>query len=472
LNRISILMLGALSILFAVTPGCKNTDSQGVPKTPAAKPDGSLAAAVVDPQVSNCNITPPDTAITPKLLTSGLPCEATITKPFTLNNIQRGFDYYSWLTFLALNAPSDGNTPIGHGPGKGGDAPTQWEEWKELFEVMLPDGKMPNPWSYPRAVPQVCQKLSSDPGTRIVRMVGKTPDVLDEVVQPFDTGPLIDQYGNYTRYEILMNRPMFEYIAQNNLYNKQGQAKFAGMIRFPEGKVVDKIMGAVGAIMVKAAWKVLGSSDDPGAFHTDYALVYTPPSTDPKIEESCHKARLGLVGLHIGHKTKADPQWIWSTFEHVNNVPTEADVTANSLRKSYNFYRPGCPTTQCLVNVPPPRPWDPNIEPFPNGFTSQITRVIPIATETQQLNAGFNSILENTVWQNYVLVSTQWPTQPTSKTDPTGVPAPVFLANTTMETYVQGTVPQASSSCIGCHNNAATTSGRPSDFTYILERAR
>jgi hypothetical protein len=44
--------------------------------------------------------------------------------------------------------------------------------------------------------------------------------------------------------------------------------------------------------------------------------------------------------------------------------------------------------------------------------------------------------------------------------------------NTTAETYVQGSVPQSSSSCIMCHNNATLAgSGRPSDFTYILENA-
>jgi hypothetical protein len=59
-------------------------------------------------------------------------------------------------------------------------------------------------------------------------------------------------------------------------------------------------------------------------------------------------------------------------------------------------------------------------------------------------------------------------------------PAPTYLANTTLETYSQGTIPLASSSCIACHFNATTHPGvlphqrEPvsSDFTYILEKAR
>ena len=80
--------------------------------------------------------------------------------------------------------------------------------------------------------------------------------------------------------------------------------------------------------------------------------------------------------------------------------------------------------------------------------------------------------MPGSVWQNYELVSTQWPTNAQSKTDPTGVPAPSFLANTTLETYIQGEIKQTSSSCMACHNNATSTNGDFSDFTYLLQRAQ
>jgi hypothetical protein len=73
------------------------------------------------------------------------------------------------------------------------------------------------------------------------------------------------------------------------------------------------------------------------------------------------------------------------------------------------------------------------------------------------------------VWQNYELISTMWPTDPKQ---PFGAPAPTFLANTTLETYIQGTVPNVSSNCIECHNNATMTVPVPSDFTYVLQRAQ
>ena len=63
-------------------------------------------------------------------------------------------------------------------------------------------------------------------------------------------------------------------------------------------------------------------------------------------------------------------------------------------------------------------------------------------------------------------------------------PAPSFLANSTLETYSQGDIPQASSSCIGCHGNAVSFQPgasdskagdvhfNQSDFTFMLEKAQ
>lgn len=102
-----------------------------------------------------------------------------------------------------------------------------------------------------------------------------------------------------------------------------------------------------------------------------------------------------------------------------------------------------------------------------------------------------------------MLLSTQWPSNfactslhsanfgtPAPKTDfvkqpdMTCSPAPTFFANSTLETYSQGNIPLASSSCIACHGNAVSfqtgaSNQRPgqmrlnqSDFTFILEKAQ
>lgn len=449
-------------------------DKPDKPDEPTVEPadDAIAEPPPINPPVDNCNITPPDAPITSALLGSGLPCAVTVIKPITLPNLQHAFDFHSWLVWLALNAPAGGGV-IGSGSAPGGDAATVWEGWRNVADLMLPGGAEPPPWGAPPGIPPACEALNAGAkGHHVLRMVGKTPDLLTDFDQPFDTGPLIDQAGNYVRYELLVNQPMFEFIVQNKLYSKVGQQAFTQPITFPEGQVVKDTNGTIGAIMVKAAWKPIDGDDQATTFHTTEALVYTPPSENPKIEESCTLSKVALVGLHVVQKTTAEPQWVWSTFEHVANAPDQASVDAKQLAAHYNFYDPSCKAAACPPNQPPPRPWDPNVQPFPDGFHSQITRVTPVTSEVAELNAAFQALLPNTVWQHYQLVSTQWPTDATSATDPNGVPAPVFLANTTMETYVQGTVPQSSSSCMGCHGNAATTTGADADFTFVLERAQ
>ncbi|GAB6464711.1 hypothetical protein bcgnr5380_60270 [Bacillus cereus] len=294
--------------------------------------------------------------------------------------------------------------------------------------------------------------------------VGKTPNVLDESAEPFETGPLIDQNGQYVRFAILTNQDMFDNIVANGLYSKAGQEKFAKPANFALPKGSPK----VGAIMVKSAWKVMGAGDDAKRFHTAKALVYTNPGEHEGVQAACKLQTVGLVGLHIAHKTQGEPQWVWSSFEHVDNVPSQGEPIDKA---HYNFFNKSC--TTCQVNQPPPRPWNPN-----NPYTqpTQVMRVIPLTDSTKRLNATYQALLNKnfpgTVWANYELISTQWPTNPTNPIDPIGNPAPTFLANATMETYIQGRVPKGSSSCMDCHNDATMHNGKPADFTYLLQRAQ
>ncbi len=138
-----------------------------------------------------------------------------------------------------------------------------------------------------------------------------------------------------------------------------------------------------------------------------------------------------------------------------------------------------------------------------DSFKSQIVRETPLTNAAKNMNKIFQSMLQNSVWKNYMLISTQWPsafgctqlhaqspmrrrrkTDFLKQPDMTCSPAPTFLANSTLETYSQGNVPLASSSCIACHGNAvgfqkSASNPQPgkanlnqSDFTFMLEKAQ
>src|SRR6202011_1097447 len=85
------------------------------------------------------------------ILNSGLPCQERVSTHMSgggpekedLENLQRGFDFYSWRTFIAMNAPADSNITIDHSQA---DTPTRWESidnFKQLADVMLPLGTTP-----------------------------------------------------------------------------------------------------------------------------------------------------------------------------------------------------------------------------------------------------------------------------------------------------------------------------------------
>jgi hypothetical protein len=474
----------------------------------------------INPPVANCNVTPEAvevksppgsgkpssfkvTPITPDLLTSGQPCQQVVSTvgragDDTVTNRQRGFDFYSWLTFIAMNSPADGKTTIGKGPRPGGDAMTMWENlenYRPLADVMQnDDGK--RKWGT-RHVPDECKSLDG-PG-KIVFHLGE-----EAFNQPFKTGPLIDQDGNYALFDILMNRPMFDFIEVNRLFSRRGQEEFDKEIEFPSGKNPEKnaagqitAPGQMGAIMLKVSYRILdpvANSDLINQFHTSDALIYFPGPPLTKTGPTCVEKKLGLIGFHVGHKTRFAPQWVWTSFEHVSNVPDDVDVneqvkTGKSLPlPRYTFFNKDC--KDCEVNATPPKPWHPPASlKFPTTYRSQVVRTKMIPSHTQrdvdQLNQSFRSILKGTVWENYILLTTQWPSDFEGiRTDPTGAPAPTYLANSTLETYSQGKVPLASSSCMACHGNAVSFQrresdpgkfdGKPfnqSDFTFILEKA-
>lgn len=490
-------------------------------------------------------VLPIDDAVKASVLGSGLPCDE--GKPFlgtqetvALDNLQRGFDFYSWRTFIALNSPANVSIPIDKAEA---DTPTRWEDmasFKQLLDVMLPAGLEPK-WPLDREgmkkerdrlMPEACKKLQqNDPKLRdrmIVKMIEESYN------EPFKTGPLIDQQGRYAIFDILMNREMFKYITDNHLNTKAGQAENSDLaVDFPPG-VADQpaqagkpfVPGTLGAFMLKVSWKILTDAEIAGkTFHMIKALVLMPPNADrPEAARLCLPETLGLVGFHAVHKTKTRPQWIWTTFEHILNVPDRDEVTANKLADHYNFFDAKCKVNCPPQNATPPRPWDP--DPTlglsfrrENSFRSQIVRETPLTNAAKNMNMVFHSMLpRNSVWQNYMLISTQWPSafngcaslpsknanEPPPDTDflkqpdMTCSPAPTYLANSTLETYSQADpkanpkadpfdmpeVPLATSSCIACHSNAVgfqrsasnRQAGRPnlnqSDFTFMLEKAQ
>jgi len=121
---------------------------------------------------------------------------------------------------------------------------------------------------------------------------------------------LIAQNGTFVRYLAAYNEPEFTSILSNKWY-------LAANLPQNQSLLGDRITVPVGSLNVKSSWIDMRNIPHPERYHTRTAWLQDPISgtcsTNPVI--------VGLVGLHIVQKTPSRPQWIWSTFEQVDNVP-------------------------------------------------------------------------------------------------------------------------------------------------------
>ena len=436
----------------------------------------------------------------------------------TLLDLQRAYSQLAWLSFISLNWPAvyqngypypspDTSKNLSY---NGGNYITVWEAWMEVTEIFKTDGSVPLAWGSPHKPPRDCISLGSEPSQLILSASSKGGDVESEFVQAFRMGPLPDQNQVYTWFGINTNEAMYNYIVDNKLYNTEGQVKFNQSADWPRGKPNSSgSVEDVGSIFVKSAWKVIGANDDQNRFHITNAWLYNPGDKDANIPESCTQKTVGLVGFHIVRRLYSAPQWVWATFEHDDNAPQQSEVDAGNLpKKHYSYFDADCVRNACNYNILPAHPWNPDAN---NRTPTQVVRTGVLGLWAAAMNKTFQTgnpdttPVADTVWANYNLVDIQFPTllsDPSpqgiysiNKAYPNGEPTPRFLANTTLETYIQGFTaeeitsngnqipdndqagghggaPRMTSSCIGCHGDATQTSGFNANYVYMLNRAR
>jgi len=390
---------------------------------------------------------------------------------------QGNFDVYSWITFVAVNWPV-GQGCIANSAQSILTAPANpvWLSYLQDTDVFVPAGQQPASWCFgqtpgnkmaaknakesmaaersfrlaglPPKVRELAAKhpevhlflhrfaKTSDPA-RIKTLAGMKPDSpLPGILQA--TGDvLVDQNGRWARYTVSMDQDEYSYITANTLWTTAGQ-KSAPAVNFP--------WTPLGAMEFKAAWKILGTNDNASHFFTMPAIVYNDKSGDPS--PGTNPVTVGLVGLHIIHKTNTQRSWIWSTFEQIENDTT-------------SFYNPSCTATQCPPNTPtvknPSTADELNPQGQPNYSPAQVVAVTP--TSAQSLNQNFQGLLKGTPWAYYQLISTQWNGE-------TPGPHPTELGNSVQETFV---TPGASTyGCLQCHTPAVDKAGNNADFSWLL----
>jgi hypothetical protein len=266
-------------------------------------------------------------------------------------------------------------------------------------------------------------------------------------------------------------------------------------------------IGGVGSFEIKAAWRILDPTkgDDLNRYFWREQDLYISADRSADHQAFCiPKAKLGLVGFHILHKTASQPQWFWSTFEHRDNAPPTTSATACvgpafGPQPLYSYYQWQCPGGTCKPNTGPPVPaggflWSrqpPYAQLYATSgkFGTQVVRCQPVEKNSPSsplLDARWQGKLGATVWSNYRLTGTQWAFGFTG-TPPAPPPcygknsdcAPPILLNAVQETYMQELVSPSTpkdfhNGCIQCHALATTvgTNQKPADFSFLLGRVK
>jgi hypothetical protein len=262
---------------------------------------------------------------------------------------------------------------------------------------------------------------------------------------------LVDQARQVVYYSNYLDQNYWDFVVNNHLYDLD-TLQAGPDTDFP-----------VNAIELKASWRVAGLLDEPTEtfipdaserFHTMTAnipRVSVKGDTISENKDSLRLATMALVGLHVVGVVAHHPEFIWASFEHVDNAPdslaTPTGGTNSQTNEPWSFYAAQTPSGGCN-QFDDATPMDPasicRNNPWGGGSPENQQNI-------QSLNASVHEALRQVrpLWANYKLVGGVWTTGEIP--GPNGAPASIQrgstdLANTSMETFQQG------ANCFACHN--------------------
>lgn len=384
---------------------------------------------------------------------------------------------FAWKNFLALNWKASDKRGIPDTTvscsdyGTPGDfSPTVWESYLSIDEVFSTNKSLAT-WNakskqnyvkYINEINKFSDISKTIPKPNLKTLLGSN---VDEIMQA-EGAWLTDQNGNIVWYEIKMNSIESNFIRQNQLSTYKGLVDYANKH--------DGVWLPMESMELKAAWRVI-PDDQVDELKKYYKLSRAMVPEIKGFDENGNPIYgkytpkyLGLVGLHIIVKTNQSPQFIWMTFEHVNNAPTDDKIDPSIQYCFYNHKSNAVP----------------NQSPVPGkdslNTPVQVIRIAnnAITPDIQLLNKQVQKMIkesnQNSVWQYYQLVNVQWPENPIQDKDnkkqvplADGGITPNNIANTTMETYIQ------QKQCMDCHKNASVVKTKlPTDYSFVFLKAK
>jgi hypothetical protein len=420
---------------------------------------------------------------------STIQMQATMPTIFLTSGNQIGADCLAWQEFIYLNWRAQPGNPGNPDPSASAAdfglptdvEPKVWESYQSMGEVFAKQGS---------------QKADNAAAPKLLQLAytSELGDIhLLSIGQAGNGKWLTSQGGDLVYYDVRLNLDEVQFIQQNNLTtyagqqacanNQQAQQKGMGGFNLPQGGGQDTDCSGdahtyglnLGTIELKSAWVEL-----PADHSLDYRYLTTQADIVPPIGKP-YTATVGLVGLHIIHKMQGGPQFVWATFEQIDNDPDDNNgnpqapkLPTNPNQQPYSgylFYSASCtpqsdpfyhckpnelPGTACTTLAPPYQPS--GCDPY--NAPNQVTRIYAVdATANSATGYTWTLMPAKSVFNYYRLIEVQWPnapeplspgaTTPLTTGDITPNASTLITANTTAETYVQHT-----HTCMSCHMSA------------------
>jgi hypothetical protein len=310
------------------------------------------------------------------------------------------FDGYSWRAFIALVWPAkagqrgvpDPNQPLG-----AAGVPSVFETYKTDWETFQQNAKAPTEWNSFSFNSVPCSNAKDiQPGDMVLASFHEFGNVGEAGVGNL-VNVLIAQTQTYVVYLAAYNKLEFNLIAEKKLYDA------ANLPSPTTGSDPPVVPSPIGAMTLKSSWIDMTGIPHPERFHTRTAWVKNLGTG------VCEKKTVGLVGLHIVQKTPNRPQWIWSTFEQVDNVP-DPDSPPNT-KFNFNNGDPHSPVPTNPSQLGPKYKIGTAPASPPPPFNVVRISQKPINSDTVTTNKNWQNVLkqQGSVWQFYKLTMTQWP---------------------------------------------------------------
>ncbi len=316
--------------------------------------------------------------------------------------------HFAWEEFVALNWPAldpattgqrgraDGNKNFwDQDPGL-----TVWQTYRHKNELFPADGKT-DP-SFDSKTPSYGYKSKPKAGP------GASFALFNNLDETSEIG-LCNMFAHNDiriAYEAKVNRAVFEYANAAQLTQcddkgncpqleakrdktKTNLTEFGGIcssdpsiVSLPCGDEAVPGDAGEGAVEIKAAWRALTDEEArSGRFYTNQVIVYEGTAF---VDQQYQNVVYGLVALHIIHKTKSFPTFVFATWEQVDNY----DDVNHQNSEDLVFKNTGTPL--------------PNIA---------VERQHPIHSEVGPVNDEVHAALTarnpTSVWQYYELIGVQ-----------------------------------------------------------------